>query len=679
MALLLGIDTGGTYTDAVLFDTVAGPLESAKSLTTRHDLTIGIAGAVDAVISGRAREIALVSVSTTLATNAIVEGKGSPAALILIGHAKSDRERPDLVRALAGNPLIVGRGGHDAMGDEAAPLDLDRIGAEAARVAGRVSAFAVSSLFSVRNPEHEIAVRDMLRRQTGLPVSCGHTLSSELDAPRRALTALLNAKLVSLVQELVVTVTGLMEQRGIGAPVMAVKGDGWLIDAATALETPVETILSGPAASVIGARHLSGRENAFISDMGGTTTDIALVRDGRPQLDPGGARVGGYRTMVRAVAAHTSGLGGDSEIRLDDRGRLAVGPRRAVPLALLAKRHPGTVTILEQQLARTWPAEWDGVFVLRLRQLDTEPDGLSRPQRRLWEALAGGPVPMEQLYRDKSPKLSLEALTDRGLIITSRFTPSDAAHVLGIQDSWDPLAPQLAARLWLRWWAMTGHEAPDGPEAFARLVTNATVTASVHALVQAAMEEEHGLPLPAGRSASAMLGAMLEGRPGSLMDVDVRLRHPVVGVGAPAATYHPAMEDRLHTEIVVPPHAGVCNAVGAVAGGVVQRADGLLTSPRSGVIRCHLPEGVADFEDVEDAADHAGRTLERLARQSAEKIGADDITVSLERRDEVVRCKDGSTLFIESRLSAVAAGRPALSRQDGARSSPRRSGASCSP
>ncbi len=665
MALMLGIDTGGTYTDAVLLDTTRGALGTAKALTTRHDLTIGIAAAVDAVLGDHAGTIALVSVSTTLATNAIVEGRGSPAALILVGHAPDDGTRKDVTSALAGGPLIQARGGHDALGEETAPLDLDHVEAGALKVSGTVSAFAVSSMFSVRNPAHEIAVRDMLRRSTGLPVSCGHSLSSELDAPRRALTALLNARLIPMIQELIVTVTTLMTSRGIRAPVMAVKGDGSLIDAATALETPVETILSGPAASVIGAQHLSGHDNAFISDMGGTTTDIALIENGQPKLVTRGARVGGYHTMVRAVAAYTSGLGGDSEVRLDEKGRLVIGPRRAVPLALLAHRHPGVTDTLAGQVRRAWPLEWDGVFALRLRRPASEPSGLSRPQRHLWDALAEGPVAMEELYRDRSPKLSLEALMERGLVITSRFTPSDAAHVLGIHDAWEGEASKLAAHLWLRWWAMTGHTAPDDPQAFARLVLEETLSASAHALIEAAMQEEHGLPLPTGRSAHALLRAATAGREGTHFALDVRLHHPVVGVGAPAATYYPRLASRLHTDIVVPPHAGVCNAVGAVAGGVVQRADGLLTSPRSGVIRCHLPEEVTDFDDLEEAALHASGVLERLAHQAAVRIGADDITVRVDRKDEIVACKDGSSLFIESRLAAVAAGRPALGCQAG--------------
>ncbi|MBT6205920.1 MAG: hydantoinase/oxoprolinase family protein [Alphaproteobacteria bacterium] len=660
MALTLGIDTGGTYTDAVLYDTERGVLADAKALTTKHDLTIGVAEAVDKVIGEHAGEIALVSISTTLATNAIVEGQGSPAALILIGHADSDRDRPDLIRALAGDPLITVQGGHDALGEERLPLGLAALRAEAEKVQGRVSAFAVSSLFAVRNPEHEMAARDMLREMTGLPVSCAHSLSSELDAPRRALTALLNARLIPLIQGLIVAVRDLMAERGVAAPIMVVKGDGSLIDATTALESPVETILSGPAASVVGAHHLSARDNAFVSDIGGTTTDIALVRDGKPLLDPQGARVGGYRTMVRAVAVHTSGLGGDSEIQLNDRGRIQVGPRRAVPLALLASRYPKALEQLKGQTERGWPAEYDGIFVLRQRRLDTDPSELTRPQHKLWESLADGPVPMDVLYRDQSPKLPLERLLDRGLVILSRFSPSDAAHVLGLHDSWDAEASTLGARLWIRWWAITGHAAPDDPAVFADMVVDATNTATTRALLEAATAEQHGLALPHGRAADALLKPALSGAASDLFDLSIRFHRPVVAVGAAAATYYPEVGRRLNTEAVIPPHADVCNAVGAVAGGIAQRVDALITAPSDGLYRCHLPEGIADFEDLDQAARHTEAEVSHRAQLAAETIGARDIAVQLDRHDEIVRGKDGSKLFIESRISALATGRPAL-------------------
>jgi N-methylhydantoinase A/oxoprolinase/acetone carboxylase beta subunit len=660
LALTLGIDTGGTYTDAALFDMERGVQASAKALTTKHDLVIGVSEAVDAVLGDHASEIALVSISTTLATNAIVEGQGSPAALVLIGHAPADERRPDITRALGGDPVITIAGGHDAMGDPRAPLDLDHLREQAMAVRGRVSSFAVSSLFAVRNPEHEIAARDMLREATGLPVSCAHILSNELDAPRRALTALLNARLISLIQGLIIAVRDLMAERGVSAPIMVVKGDGSLIDAATALESPVETILSGPAASVVGAHFLSGLDDAFVSDIGGTTTDIALVRDGRPLLDPKGARVGGYRTMVRAVAVHTSGLGGDSETRLDDRGRLAVGPRRAVPLSLLASRHPETLEVLKEQMARGWPAEWDGIFALRQRSLDTDLAELTRPQRWLWERVAEGPVALEELYRDQSPKLPLERLQERGLIILSRFTPSDASHVLGLHEGWSREAAEIGAHLWLRWWAITGHKTPDSPERFAREVFDAAVTATTRALLEAAVAEEYGTALPTGQAAETLLADPLAGRTGGLFDLTLNFNRPVVAVGAPAATYYPEVGRRLHTEAVVPEHAHVCNAVGAVAGGIAQRFDALITTPTDGTYRCHLAEGIADFDDLESAAGHTQADVAQRARRAAEQIGARDIAVQIDRHDEIVQGKDGSKLFIECRISALATGRPAL-------------------
>ena len=660
MALTLGIDTGGTYTDAVLFDTDGGVIASAKALTTKHDLTIGVREAIDAVLGGRGAEVALVSISTTLATNAIVEGQGSPAALVLIGHPASDRERPDLKRALGSDPLIAVAGGHDALGDARVPFDADALAAQANIVKDRVSAFAISSMFAVRNPAHEIAARDLLHAQTGLPVSCAHELSSQLDAPRRALTALLNARLISLIQGLIRAVESLMADRRIEAPVMVVKGDGSLVDAATALRSPVETILSGPAASVVGAQHLARLDDAFVSDIGGTTTDVALVKDGRPQLDPLGARVGGYRTMVRAVAVHTFGLGGDSEVRLNDRGRLTVGPRRAVPLSLLASRYPEVIRTMETQAERGWPGEWDGAFVLRQRALDTDPASLSRPQRRIWDALENGPVSLEWLYSDQSPTLSLSRLLDRGLVILSRLTPSDASHLLGFHHGWEKRGAELGARLWLRWWKITGHETPETPEDLARLIVDTTVTASARALLESAMTEEHRTALPTGSAGDALVNSAISDKGGDLLRLQAVLGRTIVAVGAPAATYYPEIARRLSTGVVVPEHAEVCNAVGAVAGGVAQRVDALITSPSEGLYRCHMPEGIADFRDLESAAGHAEAEIGQRARRAAEAIGAIDIQMKIERHDEVVRAADGTVTFIECRLSALASGRPAL-------------------
>src|SRR6185312_13502777 len=157
-------------------------------------------------------------------------------------------------------------------------------------------------------------------------------LSSSLDAPRRALTAALNARLISRISLLIEAVGRAMASLRIVCPLMIVKGDGTLALAETVAKRPIETVLSGPAASLVGARWLSGLGHFIMSDMGGTTTDLGVLQDGRPRVTEEGAEVGGWRTMVKAIDVRTIGLGGDSEIGLGPNGMLSVGPQRIVPV-----------------------------------------------------------------------------------------------------------------------------------------------------------------------------------------------------------------------------------------------------------------------------------------------------------------------------------------------------------
>ena len=308
MPLFLGLDTGGTYTDAVLFDPAKGVLAAAKSLTTKQDLSIGLKGAMEGVLGQAGEGIAMVGLSTTLATNAIVEGHASPICLLLAGYEPTALDRAGLRQALAGDPVVFIAGGHGPQGDEQHPLDLAAADAAIRTHAPKVAAFAISAYFSVRNPAHEIALRHLVRELTDLPVSCGHELTSKLDAPRRALTCALNARLIPQLQQLVRAVLGLLAERGIAAPLMVVKGDGSLIEAAVAMECPVETILSGPAASVVGAHYLSGEGDVFVVDMGGTTSDIALLAGGRPVLNRDGVVIGVEYAVLSKFGGNSFGV-----------------------------------------------------------------------------------------------------------------------------------------------------------------------------------------------------------------------------------------------------------------------------------------------------------------------------------------------------------------------------------
>ncbi|MCZ7597926.1 MAG: hypothetical protein M5U09_09600 [Gammaproteobacteria bacterium] len=183
MALKIGVDTGGTYTDAVLFDDRHGVVAAAKSLTTPHDLAEGIGAALAALPADRRDEVELVSLSTTPATNAVVEGRGAPVCTLLPGFSESQVARSGLADAARADPVIILAGGHTAGGAEREPLDLTAAARAVERHASEVSAFAVSAMFAVRNPAHEIALKRLIRELTDRPVTCGHELSASLNAP----------------------------------------------------------------------------------------------------------------------------------------------------------------------------------------------------------------------------------------------------------------------------------------------------------------------------------------------------------------------------------------------------------------------------------------------------------------------------------------------------------------
>ncbi|MDH3473739.1 MAG: hydantoinase/oxoprolinase family protein [Rhodospirillales bacterium] len=670
MARLLGIDTGGTYTDAVIFEQDAGPaagvVAAAKALTTKHDLAVGVREAIEAVLPEAAAEIALVSLSTTLATNAVVEGQGSPVCLLLIGTGPEVLERSNLRQALAGDPVAFIPGGHRASGDEQAPLDLEAARAAIRQHAPKVAAFVVAGYFGVRNPAHEAKLRDMIHEETGLPVTCGHELTTNLDAPRRAVTAVLNGRLIPLLQQLILAVRDLMTEKGIAAPLMVVQGDGSLISAEAALTRPIETILSGPAASVIGARYLSGEDDVIVSDMGGTTTDIAVLRDGRPALDLEGATVGGWRTMVEAVAVHTFGLGGDSELRLDDHGRLVLGPRRAVPLALLARDTPAALETLRVQAARGESDPGDGRFALRLRPLDAATTSLSSGETRVWQKLSEGPVALEVLLADHHLERPLRRLVDRGLVIVSAFTPSDAAHVLGLQEGWNAEAARLGAELWRRRLAAAGLPDFHDAEAFARRVFDQVVVQSGKALAASALAEERApLPGPGERLGELLVERALAGNDEGggdppLLGAALVLGRPIVAIGAPAATYYPAVAARLGTRATVPPHAGVTNAVGAVASGVARTVKALITAPDDQRYRVHMASGVRDFPGLAPARDYAAAEARRLAAEQAREAGAGQIDIRVDEDERIVTGPAGDRIFVESEVVATAVGRPRL-------------------
>ena len=658
--LFLGIDTGGTYTDAVLWSQTAGVVAKAKALTTRHDLAEGIAGAVDAVLARAAADpaaIKLVSMSTTLATNALVEGQGGRVALVMIGFKPEDLARDGLAAALGSDPLVSCPGGHDVHGN-AAPLDLSELEAQLPALAGQVSGFAVAAYFSTRNPAHEIAARDLVRRRTGLPVTASHELSSKLGGPRRALTTLLNARLIAMIDRLVAATEGFLSARGIAAPLMVVRGDGALVSAAFARTRPIETILSGPAASLVGARHMTGLDDAVVSDIGGTTTDVAVLDRGRPRLDPEGATVGGFRTMVEAVAMRTFGLGGDSEIALEEGGlepALKLGPRRLVPLALAGVRHSALLgEHLERQLRAPNPGRMDGRFALRTGVPAHLEAGLTAPEAKLFATVTAEPQPLDRLLSSTAQAATLNRLVARGLVHVCGFTPSDAAHVLGRQANWDAATARLGAELFARRRDGRGQPIAASAEALCERVLAALTRRSAEVILETAFAED-GLD-GAATVAHALVRRAMDAR-GGIARVAVALDRPVVGLGASAALHYAGLPPLVGNACVLPADADVANALGAVVGQVRVTAEARVSQPKEGLFRMSAGETMRDFLSEEAAMAAAEAAIATLAGERAREAGAQDAQVTIEREIKAATV-EGSRSFIEALLTATASGRP---------------------
>ena len=580
-------------------------------------------------------------------------------ALIYIGFKDGDLDKHGLRDALKGDPALVVAGGHTHAGGEVTPLDVTALEAFLDSHKG-VSGYAVAAQFATRNPAHELEAARIIAGRTGAPVTCSHHLSAKLNGPKRAVTAVLNARLIGMIDRLIGRAQDRLQEMGITAPMMVVRGDGALMSAEQARERPIETILSGPAASIVGASWLTGTENALVSDIGGTTTDVALIRDGKPAIDPAGAQVGGFRTMVEAVAMRTHGLGGDSQVHVMTEGLgggVFLGPRRVLPVSLIASEAPETVhAVLDAQLRATTVGEHDTRFARRVPGIHAE--GLGTREEALLGRLGDKVLPLSDLLRTRMENGALARLVDRGIVQVSGVTPSDASHVLGRLDAWDADAAHKALELIARRRVGTDDRLAKSPEELAQIIVDQLTEQTTLTLLETAFAEEaEAFGVPSAELARHVLTQRgLSGHRG-LLALDTALNVDVVGLGASAPSYYPAVGERLRCRMILPEHAGVANAIGAVVGRLTLRRTGTVTSPSEGRFRVHLEDGPQDFNE----SDAALALLESVLRSEAEgavrRAGADDIRVVVDRDIRTARI-EAQDVFVEAMITVEASGRP---------------------
>ena len=665
MSLRLGIDTGGTFTDAVLVDDDKQIVAAEKSLTTRFDLSSGIGDVVGKLPDAMLAQVSMVSLSTTLTTNSVVEDLGAPVCVLLPGYNEAQVKQSGLLEILPPQLVVILEGGFDAVGKEQQPLDETAAREAILRLQDQASAFAISSMFGTRNSAHENILKTMVTELTAMPVICGHELASSLGAPRRALTAALNARMVPPIKELIGSVSTILERHQIDAPLMLVKGDGSLASLENAIEKPISTVLSGPAASVIGACQLSGLQNAIVADMGGTTTDIAVVSNGQPELCADGATIGDWQPMVEAVRVSSVGLGGDSEVRFGGHKGLTIGPRRVVPTSLLGHLYPEIIPRLEAQLQGMVSAR-SNRFVLRLENNPALLQQLNDTEMAAWEMLANGPVELDTIVvENRDYARALAKLKRLGLAIYSGFTPSDAVHVLGINSHWNKRAAELSANIWMRQMRFLygfGKWKNDDIEFASRQVYDLVITTIRRLLIEVGLNESD-FNIGSGKTESVvdlitkmiMQGASDAGRI-PLFNLEFASDYPIVAVGAPAASYYQNVADSMRIGLHLPEHADVANAFGAVMGSVIQRAQITITQPQHGTFCLFSNEEPKHFDSLAEARKFAESIVLDEAEQKAIDAGARHPQVVLSYNDVHVKDDIDGELFLESTVIATAIG-----------------------
>ncbi|MBI9113345.1 hydantoinase/oxoprolinase family protein [Maridesulfovibrio ferrireducens] len=531
----IGIDTGGTYTDTVVVKCAdLSVVATAKSPTTHHDLSLGLAASLDEALKNSKvdpSEVNLVSVSTTLATNAVVENKGARVGLFMIGSSKAIKL-----------PVVTARyvkGGHKVTGAEVDPIDIESLVDGVMNMKGHVDSYAVCSAMSIKNPAHENIAEKAISLTDPKPVFCSHRISTKAGQMERAATAVLNARLMPVMDEFLKGVSSVLDERNLGGSVVVIRGNATSMNMENAIERAADTFASGPASTAYYGCIYSPAKDALIVDVGGTTTDVTLIRNSKPTIQESGSIIGDWETHVEAVEMFTVGVGGDSFSRITRSGKLEIGPGRVVPLCMagnipLPENWIGTEN--DSRLIKIGPAA-----------SETSDDAI------LTYLLENGPSTFGQLMQgldlgEISLGTKVEKLVRSQLLDEVGFTPTDALHVLGKVEIGNREMSISAAKV-------LGAVFEISSDEFAEKVLDDTRIKIENAMLEHIVRKEIGgnmAGIVAGRSAS------------NLVSFDVSLNLPIIGIGAAADCLLSEVAEKLHTEAVFPEHHEVGNALGAV-------------------------------------------------------------------------------------------------------------------
>ena len=570
MKIGIGIDTGGTYTDAVAYDFERGGiLGSAKSLTTKEDLTVGILGALDGLPADLLKQAELVSLSTTLATNACVENKGGKAKLIFFGgDSKVIAENGGKYGLPPVADIYVQESYTDFWGGvEREPdweLFTENIRDEFKNLDG-------AGIIEINAMKNGAAVEKKAKRIFSdihdVPVICSHELFSELNCLQRGSSTLLNAGLFPVIKEFLEAVKAAMKDRGINASLVIVRSDGSMMSEHFASVRPVETLLCGPAASVIGSTRLAGEADCVVIDMGGATTDIALVKSGVPVTAADGVSIGKWKTFVNGLYVKTFGLGGDSAIHHSDSG-LILEDYRVVPLCIAAEKYPVITENLRELLAETGHRHMKYLHEHFISVKDiSESARYTDEEKAFCNALKDNPLILKEAAAAVGKDiytLNISRLLKEGVVQICGLTPTDIMHIKGDFNKYCSEASMLGAKFVAFNLGVSIDELGDlaydeiKRKIYLNVIKVLLENNDSHYMINGISNDEERFINESYKA----------GKKGGIISAAFKTDFSLVGIGAPVHIFLHDVAERLGTGAVIPEYSEVANALGAVAGNV---------------------------------------------------------------------------------------------------------------
>ncbi len=331
----IGYDVGGTFTDGVMMRGTE-VLAKAKALTT-EDVTTGIINALDILLNSQKAnpsEICLVSLGTTHTTNAIIERKNlNKVGIFRLGAPATTAIPPltgwpdDLKEAIGGSDnIFIIRGGKEYDGRDIVPLDEEAIRLACKKIKGKVDSIAVTGVFSPMIPDQEDRVAEIIKEELGdIPITLSNHIAS-ISILERENSTILNASVITVMRKAIEALKRATKERGISAPLFIVQNDGTVMAADYAINYPIFTVASGPAASVRGAVYLSGIENGVVVDIGGTSSDVAYIVNGFPRESSITVSIGGVKTNIRCPDLMSIALGGGTIVKTKGTEVIGLGP-----------------------------------------------------------------------------------------------------------------------------------------------------------------------------------------------------------------------------------------------------------------------------------------------------------------------------------------------------------------